>query len=496
MADSARDTFPCPVAVNAGRDPEGIALRGNDAALTHAELHRMVHRWEQRFTAEGLAVGDRVALLAGNSLAHATLVYAALRYGVVLAPLNPRLDATAWQDHLRRLNCRFLLVDREYRPFARQSGLRHGLLELPEQTDRALDSNEPPPRIPCPRPASIIFTSGSSGRAKGVVLSAGNHLASARSANAHLPLKPDHCWLAALPFNHVGGLAILFRTALAGCCCRVVTSFAPEVTWELIRRGEVSHLSLVPTMLRHLLSCRPDALPDARLTAILLGGGPAGTALLHDPRVRDLPLLTTYGLTETASQVSTLPLEAPAAERVSAGRPLPGVAMEIVDDANQTVATNVTGRIRVRCEAVCLGYLDHEDQPVRDAGGWFTTSDFGFFDDPGYLHVVGRQDEVFISGGENVHPAPIETAAAAYPGVSECAVIAVPDEEWGKRPLLLVSADPDAALDLDGLENHLAEQLPSLLRPETIVLVKDFPRSTIGKIDKPRLRREFLRSNQ
>jgi len=307
--------------------------------------------------------------------------------------------------------------------------------------------------------AFVVFTAGSTGRPKGVVLSrAAAHGAAAIHA-AHLGWRDDDAWLLALPLGHVGGLAIVVRCLAAR---------RPIVLGDVhaLAHPAVTLASLVPAQLTAFLD-DPAARPGPRLRAILLGGAAAAPALVARARARGLPIVTTYGMSETFGQVATGDAATPADV---VGAPLPGVA--IVGGTAAAPAPLV-----VHSPALMTGYLD-EPTPALAAG--FTTRDLGYVDGRG-VHVVGRVDDVIITGGENVYPTAVEAQLAALPGVAAAAVVGLADPRWGE----LVAAALVTAAGYDPVAAAAAiATWPAHLRPRRLAIVDALPLTAAGKVDR------------
>ena len=324
---------------------------------------------------------------------------------------------------------------------------------------------------------AVVFTSGSSGRPKGVVLSrAAAHAAAALGA-AHLGWRDDDRWLLALPLAHVGGLAVVVRGLVARRAV-IVTDGGVDAAplAAAITRHRATLASLVPAQLDALLA-RPGWHSPPHLRAILLGGAAAPAALVERARARGVPVLTTYGLSETFGQVATASLVTPAPPG-AVGVPLAGVTI--------TAGTAAApAPIVVDSPAGMTGYLDEAQAPPP---GPFTTSDLGYLAD-GWLHVVGRVDDVFITGGENVHPAAVEAALLACDGVIAACAVGLPDPRWGQIVVaaIVASADHDPARTLA----HAAARLPPHARPRRLFALPALPLTANGKLDRRRVAAEL-----
>ena len=306
----------------------------------------------------------------------------------------------------------------------------------------------------------ILHTSGTTAAPKPVALTYGNFRASAAAAQANLPLGAGDRWLCVLPLFHVGGLSILTRTAFYGASAIVHERFDASAVRESLESGEATIVSLVATMLRRLRAAGLERAPALR--AALVGGGPVPRDLLDWGAEIGLPLLQTYGMTETCSQIAT------AAAGSDAARPLPGVDLRIGQDSE----------ILVRGPMVSRGALSDD--------GWLHTGDRGRVDADGFLHIEGRIKDTIVTGGENVAAAEVEEALVAHPAVADAAVVGRPDPEWGEAVTAFVVLDEHAAAA--DLVAWCRERLAGYKVPRSITRVDELPRTESGKLLKGRLR--------
>ncbi len=316
--------------------------------------------------------------------------------------------------------------------------------------------------------ASVLFTSGTSGRPKGVRLTIDNWEAAASASMQHLGHGPADTWLLALPLHHVAGLSILVRSAFAGGAVRMLPGFDPVTFATHLRRG-VTVASMVPTMMSRVIDVDPG--PYEGLKAILLGGGPIPDRVLDRAGVAGLPVLPTYGLTETAGQVATLKPGAPLENKA---HPLPGVFLRIDPDH----------RIAVRGPMLSPGYVG---EPDRGAEDWLVTGDLGTIDDDGALRVTGRADTIIVSGGENIDPAVVEAALLGVVGVKDALVAGLSSEEWGMEVVCLYVGQADPAL----VETELRQVLPGFMVPKRWQQVATLPMTPMGKPDRDEAARSF-----
>jgi len=312
---------------------------------------------------------------------------------------------------------------------------------------------------------TVLFTSGTTGAPKAVVLTRLNHEASAIASAWNLGVAPDDRWLCVLPLHHIGGLAILLRSAMYGTTAVLHERFDAERVVAAIEAGEVSLVSLVPTMLRRMREAGLSGPGGVR--AILLGGGPVPRDLLEWAAAIGLPVLQTYGMTETASQIATLRAGEAVAHHGSAGRPLPGVEL----------AVDGAGEILVRGPMVSAGALS--------ADGWLHTGDRGHLDEDGFLHVEGRIDDVIVTGGENVAAVEVEQALLSHPAVADAAVAGRPDPDWGRAVTAWVVLATHVA-DSE-LAAHCRARLAGFKVPKEFIRVDELPRNAAGKLQRAKL---------
>ena len=328
-----------------------------------------------------------------------------------------------------------------------------------------------PVRIAIQRPATVVFTSGSSGAAKAVVHSTANHLYSAAGSAANIPLGPDDAWLVALPLSHVAGLGILFRTLGAGACALFAEGGAFRDADDPAARllPAATHVSLVQTQLRRLLQIPRRQALSGRLRAALIGGSALSAPLLRQARDQGLPVCASYGCTEMASQVATTRPGDPD-ETFTAAPVLPHRKAAIADD----------GEILLGGRTLCLGYLHQERvRPVTGDGRWFASGDLGRLDD-GRLSVTGRRDARFISGGENIQPEEVERALLEHPAILAAVCVAVSDPEFGSRPAAFLAVE-SGPLPPPDIEAHLDQRLTRFKHPAHYFALPATPSASAGR---------------
>lgn len=437
------------LAARARKTPDAPALQGPAASASFRQLAAQTAQRAAGLRGLGLPDDAIVALAApARDLAMAAL--ACSWAGLPLLPLATDVPESRWQQLRARAPMRM-----------------HRFATLPAT---ATDSAARPAASDEDSTALLIATSGSEGVPKVAMLSQRALAAAAVASAERIPLRAGDVWLDCLPLNHIGGLAILWRCLAAGATVHLHDGFDAERVWHAIASGSVTHISLVPAMLARLLEVA-DAVPPPAFRCALIGGAALSHPLWQRARRAGWPLFVSYGMSETAAQLATLP---PTDDWHPGlvGRPLPGMTAAIGDD----------GRIRVRGPQLMSGYLGDEWPPV-DAEGWLTTGDLGRIDADGRLTVLGRADDMLVSAGVNIDPAEVEIRLAACPGISDVAVAAERDPVWGDVLAALLVGNADAGAVRDWCRRHL----PAAQRPRRFLNVAALPRNAMGKLDRPAL---------
>lgn len=478
--------------------PDRLALRCGTVTWSFAELDRQATRLARKLATAGVRERDRVALLAQNGVDYVVMVHALTRLGAVLVPLNTRLtlDEHCWQ--LGDVRAALLVCDAAYTERAAEIGQRMPGLPCATLASGAsegiqvlnlLPEDERPLRgeIDLSATQAIIYTSGTTGQPKGAIITYGMQWWNAVASALNLGHDPQDRWLACLPFYHIGGLSILFRSVIYGIGVVALEHFDAAVVNEVIVTEGVTMISVVAVMLQRMLAALDAArvgqsYPPA-LRCVLLGGGPAPRPLLEDCAERHVPVVQTYGLTESCSQAATLAPEDALRKLGSAGKPLLPVQLRIVDAEGMIVSPGEPGTIELRGPTITPGYADHpEATAAAFHDGWLATGDIGYLDAEGYLYVLDRRVDLIISGGENVYPAEIEATLLAHPDVEEAGVCGVADAQWGQAPVAFVHLRGDSTITRDDLLAYAAERLARYKAPKAVYIVAALPRTSSGKL--------------
>jgi len=469
----------------AGTTPGREALLVDGRRVSYGELDAAARRRAAALCDAGVGEGDVVALWAPSGPEVAELLHALSWRGAALLPLNARLTAREAAFQLRDVGARALvaggaaLAGRAREALERAPGAR--LLRL-ESLSR--DAAPPAPAAWDPeRPLAILYTSGTTGRPKGAVLSHRAFFWSAVDSALRLGAERGDRWLACMPLFHVGGLSILVRSVLAGTSVAVHDRFDAVRASRALDGDGIRLASFVPTMLERLLAARGERPAPAWLRAVLVGGAAAPRRLLRRALERGFPLAPTYGLTEACSQVAT---RAPGLRREPLDghlRPLFRTRVRVVDEAGRTLAPGRPGEIQVAGPTLMRGYWRRpEETAAALSEGWLRTGDVGVLDAQGGLQVLDRRADLVVSGGENVYPAEVEAVLAEHPDVADVGVAGVPDDVYGARPAAWWVARDGARADAEALRAFCRERLAGYKVPVAFHRVRELPRGASGKL--------------
>jgi malonyl-CoA/methylmalonyl-CoA synthetase len=464
-------------------------IEADGTRLSYAALDERTGFLAARLAELGVAPGDRVAIQAEKSVEGLLLYLATLRAGAVHLPLNPAYTAG---------EVRYFLEDSEPALFvgdpARGGGARRAetLERLVEGALDAGGSLEGVERSPGDL-AAILYTSGTTGRSKGAMLTHSNLASNAETLREAWRFTARDRLLHALPIFHTHGLFVATNvTLLAGGSMLFLPSFD---LGEIVRLlPQATAMMGVPTFYTRLLS-HPGLTREltAHIRLFVSGSAPLSAETHREFEARTgHAILERYGMTETNMNTSN-PYEGPRVPG-SVGPPLPGVKIRIADPSTGVeLADGEVGVIEIRGPNVCRGYWRMPDKTAEAfrADGYFVSGDLGFVDEAGYVRIVGRDKDLIITGGLNVYPAEVEAAIEALPGAAECAVIGAPHPDFGEGVVAVVVARPGPALEDAAIHRGLAASLASYKRPKRIFLVDALPRNAMGKVQKNLLRERY-----
>ncbi len=504
MLTGAQDWF----AQWARTSPQRVALHEVETgrSLHYGELSARGWRLANALAALGVGPGDRVALVARNRIESFELLVACLRLGAAYTPLNWRLAVAELSDIVAHCEPRVLVYDGESAALANGILAAHPSLrgvalgERARGTDAAYEGlleSAADTGVAVAHPESalamLLYTSGTTGRPKGVMVPHRQLFWNAVNTVWACDTSPRDRVLAFLPLFHTGGLnSLATPTLYRGGTVVLMQGFDPERSLKTIEARRITATVAVPTMYQMLADAGLDAHDCSSLTALLCGGAACPDRLLDFYIDRGFAFRQGFGMTEVGPNCFSVPPWEVGRRRGIVGQVVLHGAAKLVDDDGREVPTGEVGELCLSGPHVCAGYWRDPDATaaaIRD--GWMHTGDYARQDAEGYFYVSGRKKDMFISGGENVYPAEIENVVLDFPGVAEVAVVGVPDERWGEVGLAAVVGDE--GLDLEALRAHCQAKLARFKVPKRFERVGELPKNASGKVTKPAVRARFVR---
>lgn len=475
--------------------PDKIAIiehrNGQAFEMKYDHLNWQVDQLCVMLSHEGVSSGQHIAMLMSNSIESVTYLFASMRIGLIFVPLNTRLTVDELDFQLTQADVDYLLTPVVDETVSALQDRGHAVLEINPanyliDTTFTLYDN-----IDLDKSFLIVHTSGTSGKPKGATLTYGNLFYSAMASAYRIGHNPDDRWLCVLPLFHIGGISIFIRAVLYGITVDLYEKFDTDTINYALTHEDVSLISLVPTMLYRLLESRTETW-NSKLRLVLLGGAATTPELMQGCIEEDIPVATTYGLSEASSQVATtLPGDA-VRKPGTVGKPLMFTQVKIVDENGISQNPGDYGEVLVKGETIMQGYYNNPDateKTIRE--GWLHTGDIGYLDTEGDLFLVQRRSDLIITGGENVYPAEIESVLRQHPAIKEVAVVGIPDTEWGQKVAVAIILENKHSLSIDELSTYAREHLAGYKIPREMVFVDALPLTGSGKIERNAVRNFF-----
>ncbi len=491
--------------------PDAVAIQEPRRLTTFRELDERSNQVASGLVDLGVVAGERVGYIGANGPSFLEVFYGAAKIGAIATSINNRLSSREVAQLLNDAEPTVVVADHDALALIERAELPTSVTKLfevdgdgEESYERwrdEQDARDPDVAVASDDTALILYTSGTSGLPKGIMLTGRNFGCALYSLNQDIELREDSVCAAPIPFFHIAGLGLALAANLNGGRLLLETAVDPPGVLRLLIDRRVSHAAVVPTVLQRLLALDEVAREDfSALRYIVYGASPIPLPVLKEAtEVIGCKFLQSYGLTESTGGVTVLGADdhvadaANARRLTSAGKAMPGAEVRVVDPFTlEDVPVGTRGEVIVRGPRIMRGYWR---QPQLTAsvileGGWLRTGDGGSFDEDGYLYLHDRIKDMIISGGENIYPAEVESALTGHPDILEVAVIGVPSDEWGESPHAVVVLRPGSTLDEATLIEWSRGQLAHFKCPRSVTFTDALPRTASGKLQKVKLREQ------
>ncbi len=502
--------------------PDQKIMVYGDRCQTYQDVTTRVRRLASALGTLGIAKGDRIAVLDTNSPRYIEAYFATSMVGAVFVPLNYRAKADELEYMIATAGVRVLMVGDRYVPL--MAGMRDRLWGVTQYV--AMESSQPDmvsfealiaqasgdaseAEVDEGDVNILMYTSGTTGRPKGVMLTYGDFVAYVCGNTELADGTPRGAALLCVPMYHIAGVTAMMTSIFTGRTLVILPQFEPREWLEAVQRERITHAFLVPTMLKRVLE-HPDFHRYSCSSVEILAYGAAPMPLPIIRRAIDMfpptvGFVNAFGQTETTATVTMLlpedhrldgtpqEVERKLRRLSSIGRPLPDVEVRVVDPEGVEAARGEIGEIAVRTPRLMKGYFSQGDVTAQTiVDGWLHTRDMGWMDEDGYLYLAGRKDDLIIRGGENISPAEVEAILHTHPAIEEAAIIGVPDADWGERVMAIVVPRAGSALTAEEVIDWCHQRLASFKKPDIVQFASELPRNPLGKVLRKDLRQRFM----
>lgn len=482
------------------RNPQAVFLTSENGLYTYEDLERFTAYFKEILLKNDESLSKPVAFISDSSDVLVFSIAACWNLGVPFIPLNPNLNTSDINSFIADVNPSTLFCDNDnFTRFSTYPTLRIEDDFLMNAFSFDLNKVEvtETAEIPDSRLFGYFLTSGTTSKPKIVPLKRSQLYSAASSSALNFKPDPNHYWLLCLPLNHVGGISIILRSLVYKSAIYRMSKFNIEMVMEFLSENlKFQAASLVPTMLKRLLE-DPLFKTHKEFKAILLGGGPSNLDLLKKAVERGIPMISSYGMTETCAQIAANPMNAPSGMYTplkSVGKPFPPNQIEIREEDGRVLGKNQSGFIWIKGPQVFDGYFHKEHNEGKfDKNGWFKTGDYGHINGFGHYFIESRREDLIISGGENINPLEVENAMEEITAIKEVVVIGVPDDEWGQKVTAFITLKNGHTPKIEEIKEFLRTKLLEFKIPKEVHILNELPKTETGKVKRQELLTKFQR---
>lgn len=455
-------------------NPDSPAIITSDKIITYNDLDSLIKKGSLTFDEMGIKKNDIVALLFENSVDFIIAVLSLWKIGAIAVPLNIKLLEKDLNEQIDFLKPKLILIEQKFKDVFHSGNISIFSSDNIYHNGKEVFLK----KLSKDKTALILFTSGSSGKPKAVMLSFDNLIQSALIGNKVLNHTTEDKWMASLPFYHIGGFSIIFRALLFGAAIIIPDSLSNQDLSDSIKKNRPTLVSLVSNQLKKIID--EDFTPPKELRTVLLGGGFSDKELILKAIEKGWKIAKVYSSTETSSFVSFINSEEVKRKPDASGKAV---------SPNKIIITE-EGEIAVKSPAIMQGYFQNEiESSLKLKDGFYFTGDTGYIDEEGYLFVEAKRDDLIISGGENINPVEVENAILSNQKVKEACVVGISDKQWGQALTAVIVLNENNFLNEKELKDYLKIKLAPFKVPKRIFFVKFLPKSALGKVQRDEVKK-------
>ncbi len=495
----------------AERYPQEPCVKYGDLELTKYEFNIRVNRLAHAFQEAGVRKGDRVAVLMANSHVFLEILQSLCKLGATMVPLNFRLAGPELEFIINDAEPVMVVYSPEFLPLVDElrgkvPSVKQFICELEGGAEadpiyeawvanRSEDEPQPDAEVTLDDAEFIMYTSGTTGRPKGAVVLQGNIQWNCINSVGVYSMSSEDVQIVCAPMFHVGGLGVsAIPSMYLGCKMVIQRFFDPSGIFRLIEDERATIMFGIPVMFLFMTQVPEFETADlSSLRFFLAGGSPCPRPLIETYMKKGITFSQGYGMTETAPAITVLRTQDALRKLGSCGKPVFHLDIRIEDMEGNALPTGKTGEVVVKGPNVIREYWRRPEATAETiVDGWLHTGDMGYFDEEGYLYLIDRKKDMYISGGENVYPAEVEDAIMGFEQVADVGVIGIPDEKWGEVGMAIVVPKPGKEVDEARLIEFCKEKLAKYKVPKKVVLTEELPRTATGKILKKELKAQYI----